>query len=65
MGSEMCIRDSSSIGRRMAIVLDGVIQTAPQINGQISDSGQITVLTPLMKLETQRLYFEAVAYRST
>lgn len=31
----------SNIGRRMAIVLDGVIQTAPNINGRISDSGQI------------------------
>ncbi len=31
----------SNIGRRMAIVLDGVIQTAPTINGRISDSGQI------------------------
>lgn len=30
-----------NIGRRMAIVLDGVIQTAPTINGRISDSGQI------------------------
>jgi SecD/SecF fusion protein len=31
----------SNIGRRMAIVLDGVVQTAPSINGRISDSGQI------------------------
>jgi len=32
----------SNIGRRMAIVLDGVIQTAPTLNSRISDSGQIT-----------------------
>lgn len=31
----------NNIGRRMAIVLDGVVQTAPSINGRISDSGQI------------------------
>ena len=32
----------SNVGRRMAIVLDGVIQTAPTLNSRISDSGQIT-----------------------
>ncbi|MCA9837709.1 MAG: protein translocase subunit SecD [Trueperaceae bacterium] len=32
---------AGNIGRRMAIVLDGAIQTAPTINGRISDSGQI------------------------
>ena len=32
----------SNIGRRMAIVLDGIIQTAPTLNSRISDSGQIT-----------------------
>jgi SecD/SecF fusion protein len=31
----------NNIGRRMAIVLDGVVQTAPSINGRISASGQI------------------------
>lgn len=31
----------SNLNRRMAIVLDGVVQTAPNINGRISDSGQI------------------------
>jgi SecD/SecF fusion protein len=31
-----------NIGRRMAIVLDGVVQTAPTIQGRISDSGQIS-----------------------
>lgn len=31
-----------NIGRRMAIVLDGVIQTAPTLNSRITDSGQIT-----------------------
>jgi SecD/SecF fusion protein len=31
----------NNIGRRMAIVLDGVVQTAPNIRGQISNSGQI------------------------
>ncbi len=31
-----------NIGRRMAIVLDGEIQTAPTLNSRISDSGQIT-----------------------
>ena len=31
----------SNIGRRMAIVLDGVVQSAPTINGRISNSGQI------------------------
>lgn len=32
----------ANIGRRMAIVLDGVIQTAPTLNSRITDSGQIT-----------------------
>lgn len=32
----------SNLGRRMAIVLDGQVVTAPQLNGRISDSGQIT-----------------------
>jgi SecD/SecF fusion protein len=32
----------SNIGRRMAIVLDGVVQTAPTIQARISDSGEIT-----------------------
>ena len=32
---------ASNIGRRMAIVLDGNVISAPQINGRISDSGQI------------------------
>jgi SecD/SecF fusion protein len=31
-----------NIGRRMAIVLDDQIQTAPTLNSRISDSGQIT-----------------------
>lgn len=31
-----------NIGRNMAIVLDGVVQTAPTINGTISNSGEIT-----------------------
>lgn len=31
----------NNIGRRMAIVLDGTIMSAPTINGRISDSGQI------------------------
>lgn len=31
-----------NIGRRMAIVLDDVIQTAPTLNSRITDSGQIT-----------------------
>lgn len=33
---------SQSRGRRMAIVLDGVVQTAPTIQAQISDQGEIT-----------------------
>lgn len=37
----------NNINNRMAIVLDGVIQTAPSINGQISDSGQITGINSL------------------
>src|SRR5690625_1268498 len=32
----------SNLGRRMAIVMDGEVITAPQLNGRISDSGQIT-----------------------
>src|SRR5690625_1015735 len=32
----------SNLGRRMAIVMDGQVITAPQLNGRISDSGQIT-----------------------
>jgi preprotein translocase subunit SecD len=32
----------ASIGRLLAIVLDGRVQTAPRINGRITDSGQIT-----------------------
>ncbi len=32
----------SNIGRRMAIVLDDVVQTAPTIQGRISDSGEIS-----------------------
>lgn len=31
----------ANIGRRLAIVLDGKVQSAPVINGRISDSGQI------------------------
>ena len=31
-----------NIGKRLAIVLDGRIQSAPAINGRITDSGQIT-----------------------
>ncbi len=31
-----------NIGRGLAIVLDGKVQTAPRINGRITDSGQIT-----------------------
>ena len=37
----------SNIGRRMAIVLDGVIQTAPTLNSRITDSGQITGIPTL------------------
>ncbi len=37
----------SNIGRRMAIVLDGVIQTAPTLNSRITDSGQITGIADL------------------
>jgi len=37
----------SNIGRRMAIVLDGIIQTAPTLNSRITDSGQITGITSL------------------
>ena len=37
----------SNVGRRMAIVLDGQIQTAPTLNSRISDSGQITGITSL------------------
>jgi SecD/SecF fusion protein len=37
----------SNVGRRMAIVLDGVIQTAPTLNSRISDSGQITGIPTL------------------
>ncbi len=36
-----------NVGRRMAIVLDGQIQTAPTLNSRISDSGQITGITSL------------------
>lgn len=32
----------TNLGRRMAIVMDGEVITAPQLNGRISDSGQIT-----------------------
>ena len=32
----------SNVGNRMAIVLDGVVQTAPTINQRIADRGQIT-----------------------
>lgn len=32
----------SNLGRRMAIVLDGVVQTAPTLEGRISTDGQIT-----------------------
>ncbi len=32
----------SNLGRRMAIVLDDQVITAPQLNGRISDQGQIT-----------------------
>ena len=34
---------SKNIKRRMAIVLDGVIQSAPSINSKITSSGQITM----------------------
>ena len=37
----------SNVGRRMAIVLDGVIQSAPTLQSRISDSGQITGLVDL------------------
>jgi len=37
----------SNVGRRMAIVLDGTIQTAPTLNSRISDSGQITGIPTL------------------
>ncbi|UCH25099.1 MAG: protein translocase subunit SecD [Trueperaceae bacterium] len=37
----------SNIGRRMAIVLDGRIQTAPVLQARISDSGQITGIESL------------------
>jgi SecD/SecF fusion protein len=37
----------SNIGRRMAIVLDGIIQTAPTLNSRITDSGQITGIASL------------------
>ncbi len=37
----------SNIGRRMAIVLDGIIQTAPTLNSRITDSGQITGIANL------------------
>ncbi len=33
---------SKNIGRQLAVVLDGVVITAPKINSAISDSGQIT-----------------------
>ncbi|MDO8729738.1 MAG: protein translocase subunit SecD [Candidatus Omnitrophota bacterium] len=33
---------ASNIGRRLAIVLDGRVKSAPVIQGQISDQGQIT-----------------------
>lgn len=36
-----------NVGRRMAIVLDGQIQTAPTLNSRISDSGQITGIPTL------------------
>ncbi|MFN2324141.1 MAG: protein translocase subunit SecDF, partial [Trueperaceae bacterium] len=36
-----------NVGRRMAIVLDGEIQTAPTLNSRISDSGQITGIPSL------------------
>lgn len=36
-----------NVGRRMAIVLDGQIQTAPTLNSRISDSGQITGIASL------------------
>lgn len=36
-----------NVGRRMAIVLDGRIQTAPTLNSRISDSGQITGIPTL------------------
>ena len=37
----------SNLGRRMAIVLDGVIKTAPTLRGRISNSGQITGINTL------------------
>jgi SecD/SecF fusion protein len=36
-----------NVGRRMAIVLDGQVQTAPTLNSRISDSGQITGIASL------------------
>ncbi|MBA2666366.1 MAG: protein translocase subunit SecD [Trueperaceae bacterium] len=36
-----------NVSRRMAIVLDGEIQTAPTLNSRISDSGQITGIPSL------------------
>src|SRR5690606_16229517 len=33
---------ANNVGRRMAIVLDGTIVTAPTLQSRISDSGQIT-----------------------
>ena len=38
-----------NIGRRMAIVLDDQIQTAPTLNSRISDSGQITGIGSLQE----------------
>jgi preprotein translocase subunit SecD len=32
---------SANIGKRLAIVLDGTVESAPEIKGQISDQGQI------------------------
>jgi SecD/SecF fusion protein len=36
-----------NIGRRLAIVLDGIIQSAPTLQARISDSGQITGINDL------------------
>lgn len=39
----------SNLGRRMAIVMDGQVITAPQLNGRIADTGQITGIGDLQE----------------
>ena len=41
-----------SIGRRLAVVLDGVILTAPVLQGRISDNGQISGVGTLEEART-------------